>query len=115
MSGYGWQVAIRDDMLALATDSRRVHIFRRAGDRVEVITEFDSDGAAVIQSFDAATVDPTGFLIPIDALEAIAELLKPGPSQGETRRLEEALAVERRRVDDVLAATRPPATPEETE
>lgn len=103
MSGYGWQVAIRDDFRALATDCRRVHIYRRVGERLDVITGFTDDGDAVIES---DPTDPQGFLLPVDALEAIAELLKPGPSQGETRRLEEALAVERRRVDDQLRAAR---------
>lgn len=110
MTGYDWQVGIRDDMEALATDSRRVHIYRRRGERTEVITGF-TEGRAVVESFDPANTGPAGLLLPVDALEAIAELLKPGPSQGETRRLEEALAVERRRVDDVLAATRQTTLP----
>lgn len=102
-----WTAAIRDDFQALAVDARRVHIYRRIGGRVEVITGFTDAGVAVAQTFDeAVAIDFPGFTIPIGALEALAEQLKPGPSQGETKRLEEALNVERRRVDDMLAAYR---------
>jgi hypothetical protein len=46
--------------------------------------------------------DFPGLLIPQDALDSLGGLLRPEAGGPEVRRLEEALAVERARVDQVL-------------
>lgn len=101
-----WRAHISDDFRALATDLRRVVFYRRLGEASEVIIGFDPDGVPTVERHEPGTTIPAGFLVPYEALEALAELLKPGPSQGETARLEETLSVERRRVDDMLAKLR---------
>jgi hypothetical protein len=105
-----WRAHVAEDYPALATDALRVVLYRRLGEgRCEQIIGFDDHGRRRVTTFDAMVDGPLrGLLIPIEALEALAEALKPGPSAGETKRLEEALEVERRRVDDVLSTLAPP-------
>lgn len=107
-----WRAHVSEDYEAMVMDARRVIFHRRLGDGGEVIVGFGESGHPIVESRDPNTVsDFRGLLIPPDALEALAELLKPGPSRGEVARLEESLAVERRRVDDLLARLATP-TPE---
>jgi hypothetical protein len=50
-----------------------------------------------------ATRDDAGLWLPGGAWDAIRDYAHPGPSRAEVARLEEALAVERKRVDMLLA------------
>lgn len=102
-----WKAHVAWDLVP-TMDARRVLVYRPlAADRVEVVTGFEADGRPVTEQLDPAVVhDFRGLLLPAEAIQALAEAVKPGPSQGEVARLEEALAVERRRVDDTLAAGR---------
>jgi tRNA(Ile2) C34 agmatinyltransferase TiaS len=91
-----WQVHITDDWRHV--DTSLVVIYRTVRDGVEVMR---TPGEVV--ELDAGTsMVGEGMLLPTSALKAIAERLKPGASAGEVKRLEDALEVERRRVDDVL-------------
>lgn len=107
MSPYwdgGWQAHTIDDW---ETGGTRLILFRRVGDETEVIVGFDEHGMATVErTVNGATScrDFQGFLLPRDAVEAIAARVNPGPSKAEVTRLEEALAIERKRVDDVLLA-----------
>lgn len=102
-----WRAHVSEDYDAFALDARRVVFHRRVGDEREVIVGFSESGTAMVERSDPnTTIDFRGFLIPPDALQALAELIKPGPSHGEVARLEDALAWERKRVDDVLAKVR---------
>ena len=98
----GWRVHI-DEHPEMLTAT--LYVFRAAGEKTEVYTPTEDERGWRNVFVSAHTrMDPAlGFEIPIGALYAIAETLKPGASQGEVKRLEEALTIERRRVDDVLA------------
>lgn len=97
-----WRAHVSEDYRDLATDTRRVVLWRNIGEETEVVMSL-TDGAVTVgrQPFGVAS-DFRGLVVPREALDALAEVIKPGPSQGETKRLEEALAVERRRVDELL-------------
>jgi hypothetical protein len=98
----GWLVGIESDHL------RRFDTLimaRRVGDQLDVITGL-GHGTQVIE---LTTVPATSsgteaerWVFPSGVLQAIAEALKPGPGSGEVKRLEEALAVERARVDKLI-------------
>lgn len=105
---YGWRVRIVDEFGHV--DLQRVIIYRHVGDQNEVIRPTPT-GAIEAKRYDPAVVadEPMGFLLPRGALDAIAEAIKPGPSQGEVARLEEALTVERARVDALLTRAGIPA------
>lgn len=95
-----WQVHV---VYHWETDMDRVVIFRRVGDgRVEVLKELRSDGLTIVETIDGAIVGPVGFSLPLGVLQAIAEKVKPGPSSDAIGVLNEALAVERNRIDRVL-------------
>jgi hypothetical protein len=73
------------------------------GDGYPVMTIIDREGAA--RSDGGVPV----LALPYGAIAAIAALARPGPSSGELGRLEEALRVERDRVDRFLQSiTGPP-------
>lgn len=95
-----WQVHITDDWSHI--DTANVVIFRHVGDGVEVMQSIEQ-GSATITTVEPGAALPPALHIPRSALEAIAEKLRPGPSSAEVARLEEALTIERRRVDEVLA------------
>lgn len=63
-------------------------------------------GTAVTTEVDplAAPEQPLELRFPEGVLEALAETVKPGPSLAEVRRIEESLAVERARVERLLAS-----------
>jgi hypothetical protein len=101
----GWLVAIETDHL------RRFDILvmaRRRGDDLDVITGLGhpGDGSPEITTVSAmmASTNEQRWVFPRGVLQAIAEHLKPGPGSDEVKRLEEALAVERARVDRCLNA-----------
>ena len=101
-----WQAYLSQHRGEFLRQQTRVILHRRIGDTREIIKGFDHNGWAIVEAqsiTDAVSEDePLGFVVPTDALEAIAEAIKPGPSRAEMKRLEEALAVERARVDGVL-------------
>lgn len=105
---FGWRAHISDQFdPAFARGFRRVHLWRRVGDgEIEVITGFNFDGYPVIERRPPGVTDEfRGLAIPAEALQAIAEAVKPGPSTGELARLSDQLAVEQHRVDKLLDAT----------
>lgn len=95
----GWMAQV-DSYGGLMTE--RLVIARRNGDRSwDYIEGFLPTGEAVItRTTEDVRLD--GFQIPRGVLRAIAEAVKPGPDSKEVARLEEALKVERARVDQVL-------------
>lgn len=109
----GWHAHISD---RFEIDAKLVTFWRRLGDdRTEIIVGFDPDGRPVTDTIPVG-VRPEfpGLAIPVDALQALAETVKPGPSSAEVGRLEDALTVERRRVDQVLDRTLPNRTTQDT-
>lgn len=100
----GWQAHILDTPDGFMHDTRTIALFRRLPDGdTEVIIGITETGSAIVKRFAPAVVweDPLPQL-PAGALAALAEAVKPGPSLAELARLEDALTVERGRVDLVL-------------
>ncbi len=97
---FGYRARAIDDMY---TGGHRLYLFRELADgRAETLLE---DGSW--QVFDPMAVPPqnAGILLPTGGWNAIREhATPPGPTPGEVARLEEALTVERARVDRTLAA-----------
>lgn len=99
-----WAVRLTDEF---HPERMRLRMVRPSEWRGAEIVGFDEDGVPIETSHDGVAlpaVDFPGFLVPKDVVLAIAEAIKPGPSQGEARRLEEALALERERHDRIVAA-----------
>jgi hypothetical protein len=94
----GWQVHVSDDAHNWAADSLGVTLYRRDTEGGEQIIGFDDQGWPIIERLLPLAVPRPGFRIPREAVHALAEAVKPGPSQGEVKRLEEALAHEREQV-----------------
>lgn len=81
--------------------SAEVVLARRASeDEAEWVTGFDERGV-VVSALPINSLGPR-FRVPWDALVALADQVKPGPGAREVARLEEALAVERARVDRLI-------------
>jgi ribosomal protein S16 len=102
---WGWRAQVTDDWYG-GIDNVRVQFARPHGPtELEYLVGFEDGGGngtarpVFAVELVAATPEFRGFLIPREAVEALAEQVKPGPSQGEVKRLEEALTVERTRVD----------------
>jgi len=98
----GWQARVLDDMADFSRDHRRLVIWRRYGDRVELVTGFTEDGTAIVTDVGPEGPEFRGFDLPWEAFDAIGEAIVPGPSKAEVARIEEALTVERKRVDQAL-------------
>jgi hypothetical protein len=98
---WDWKAHIERDWAGMGD---RLILHRRVGDRFEVVTEIAEGGHAVITE-----VTPNerveGIRLPEGVIDAIAEALHPGPSSSELRVLNEALNLERDRVDRVLNAS----------
>ena len=101
MTVYGWKAHIEHDWV---TQCDRVTIYRRNGDgTIEVMSGWDDRGLPMFNTLRPEEAsDSKGFVLPAGATEAIAELVKPGPSTAELAVLREALEVERKRVDWAL-------------
>lgn len=96
----GWVAVMEESWDGTAT----LHLVNRQQGAVREIIGFQETGLPIWEYVEEGTRGTfAGFRIPLDALKGIAEVLKPGPSQGEVQRLEESLGVERARVDQVLA------------
>jgi hypothetical protein len=101
---WSWRAQVSDDWYG-GLDNVRVQFAQPHGPtEVQYLVGFEDgagNGAArpmFAVDLVGATPEFRGFLIPRGAVEALAECVKPGPSQGEVKRLEEALAHEREQV-----------------
>lgn len=105
----GWQAHISDDFVH---DAKRVLFHRAAGDDVEVIVGFEASGHAIVHRYEfAASPEFRGLVIPEDALAALVAAVKPGPSSDMLGVLQQALDVERQRVDRVIGSACSPSRP----
>lgn len=94
---WEWRAHVAEDWQRFGA---RLFLLRSTPDGVEVVTGFDEQGLPVITTVPEGTViDFPGFALDRGARESLAAQLRPGPSEAEMKRLEEALAVERVRVD----------------
>ena len=100
MNTHGWKADVLPDWTTASHD--RLFLYRDRGAKIEMVTTIHDQ--TIIKLFDHGehTGDFNGLHLPTGAAMAIAEALKPGPSTGELKRLEEALELERRRVDRML-------------
>lgn len=100
-----WRIHRRYDPIRNVDEVYIAHGRSLDGRPIPFLVEI-STGPAVLREVDPRVSpppdQPTALLFPEGVLEAIAEHVKPGPSQGEVKRLEDALTVERMRVDAIL-------------
>lgn len=97
-----WRAILIEDF---PLDSFRVVLMQQRGDHTEVLSGWDEHGFPTMEAVEPGVrIDHLGLLLPDDAVRAIAEAVKPGPSQGELRRLEDALDLERSRVEKAINA-----------
>lgn len=95
-----WKVRIDYDW---ARDLDELAIYRyRGNDTVEVIDSIGDTGP-IIATYHEGIQISTRLRLPRGVIDLIAQAAKPGPTQAEMDRVVEALAVERRRVDNMLA------------
>lgn len=99
---WGWKAHVHEGPDDWAAGTVRVTLYRRDAEGGEQIVGFDDAAFPITERVIQHAMPKPGFRIPREAVEALAEVVKPGPSQGEVRRLEEALAIERARVDRAL-------------
>lgn len=96
-----WKAATRLDYMRQDVE---LVLWRNSGDMVEVVIGFTDHGDAIVERRDSALATPEHLpRIPTEALQALVEHVKPGASSAEVQRLEEALTIERTRVDSLLA------------
>ena len=99
-----WKANVQTDGTLFVSGKARILVGRHRGDGFEYILP---NGSSYIERFDYDTASDTpevGFLVPHDALPALAEALVKHlgdslPSAGEVRVLREWLEAERQRVD----------------
>lgn len=103
MSAPGWRCHLIDDF---ARGAQRIAIYRHDGDQLVYLTHWDEDGTPIISSVPAEISFDTSKLprLPCEALAALGEAIRPGPTGAEVKRLEDNLSVERARVDRMLNA-----------
>jgi hypothetical protein len=105
---HGWRVHIGPD---LGSGEDRLYV--ATGDaHPRRLTRLTAEAVEWEEYVPGVASDFRGLLVPRGVLDAVAEAVKPGPSPGEVARLEEALEVERARVDRLLewlARTEPAA------
>ncbi len=96
-----WQAHIADDFDPF---TQRVVIYRRWGDdTTEIVTGFDANGSPVVTRLERnPATGGVGIRLPIGALDAIAEAVKPGPSRAELAVTREWLDTERERVERLI-------------
>lgn len=94
---FGWRAQIVTEPMM---DARRLLVFRYSGSGSEIMLNTEP----AFQQFDsgAPLPSPAGLLLPTDMWDAIVEAASPAPHGVEIARLEEALKVERDRVDALL-------------
>ena len=93
--GVGWQVHFEHEFMR---DGWRMHLWRRVGNEVEV-----ASGTLTVTRMESG-VEPvtSGLYLPGDAYQAIVSAIDPPAHAAEVRRIEEALAVERARVERLI-------------
>lgn len=100
---WEWKATVVSDWLA---QGHRLFMHRAGAEpgTREVITGFTSRGLPTteVQAPNHVAGFP-GFLLPDDLTDAVRDAIEPGPSVAETRRLEEALTIERGRVNEALS------------
>ena len=100
-----WKCHIHDASPAFF--GQRVVFYRRLGDDIEVVIGATETGDVVLQRFGQHEAVPVptdiGLIFPLGAVEALAEAVKPGPSSAELKVLNDALDLERNRVDNMLS------------
>lgn len=111
---FGWHVAL---IPTWGLDAGpRLAIYRHIRDDINgVVTGWTDNGDFIITEVTPGQlIDNNLPLLPRGVDQLIAEAVKPGPNTAELGRLEEALALERQRVDRVLgqfAVWSPPPIP----
>lgn len=78
----------------------------------EQIVGWTEGGLPLTEAVLPGAVLRPGFRVPREALASLRDAIDPGPSAAEVRRLEEALAVERARVDALTGVAAKRATQE---
>lgn len=97
-----FRVHLIDDWTVDGTKLALIRFYGR--ERSAILT---ADGTWHMYDHDGTSPDVELPVFPRGALEAIAEAVKPGPAKAELARLEDALRVERERVDRTLERLTP--------
>lgn len=97
---FGWRAKFTEEFVR---DGWTLHLWRNTSHGIEVARgeltiEVARDGAEAVGL-------PSGIYLPHDAYSAIASAIDPPAHAAELRRLEEALGLERERVNRVLDAS----------
>lgn len=92
---------------ASSFDGPLVHIYRvnPLNGTTEYLRSLDVNGDVVVTTIEEGSMLPAGdigFRLPWDALRALAEVAKPGPTQAVVDELRNQLATEANRVDRIL-------------
>jgi len=88
----------------LNVDGYMLYVYRPVGEgRLECVTRLIEGGPPVTKEVGVYETHGGGLLLPWGAGEALIEQFTPQTSEGEIRRLEEALETERQRVDKVVS------------
>ena len=100
----GWLAKVVSDDRLLRFGS--LVMGREWSDRFEYVTGIGEGGQVEVTSTPRDMVAESTFALrlPTGLIYAIGEAIKPGPGSDEVKRLEEALAIERKRVDLILEA-----------
>jgi hypothetical protein len=99
VNGFGWNAHVYESPSDWAGDTKRVVFFeRRPNGGGRQLVGWDDHRWPIFEEVEQGAMLSDGFPVPTDALRALGEQLKPGPSQGEVKRLEDALAHEREQV-----------------
>lgn len=100
---HGWIASVDRDPSWLGWTLVLARRVSEWGREWQVVVGFTESGDAILAtSTETDPVMPLKIRLPHGALRAIAEEVKPGPPSDAVGRLEEALKVERARVDQVL-------------
>lgn len=107
MSDFGWNAKYDTQPLDLfARKQGRLYIWRHTPDG---FTEVRCEDGTIVRVGEGAMFPPNAGLVLLnDEWEAIERAVSPAAHDAELRRVEEALTVERGRVDAVLATLTPP-------
>lgn len=100
-----WEAHLHEGPSEWAARTTRLTLFRRLpGGGGEQITGWSGGGHPIVEQVEEGALLHSGFLVPTEALPSLRDAIEPGPTSGEVKRLEDALAVERARVDRALDA-----------
>lgn len=104
---HGWEAHIIYDPSLFGIDQVRLLLRRPAGpDHYETITSVDGRNTVLLRYEVGTTAvapnEPYGLVLPRGVAEAIADAVRPGPSEEAMIVLRQQLEVERGRVDRIL-------------